>query len=94
MKLNAISGLDVTHTETEVYVEIEGKELAVLKAKQVTENGKTRVVLVPSKPRAPRGKWNAQGPVGDPLPDVTEKAERANKELFKEVTGGTTDASA
>lgn len=58
MKLEVITRLNLDVDETDVYIEVqtEGgtKEVAAVKARQVVENGRTRVVLVPAKPRGLR----------------------------------------
>lgn len=63
MKLNAVTSLDVDVDVTDVYLEIGGKEVAAGKARQVTENGRTRVVLVPVKSRVRASRAKDKGKV-------------------------------
>lgn len=60
MKLSELSdvhlGLADRNILADVVVLIEGKEVGVATSKEVTEKGRTRLVLVPAKPRAPRSK--------------------------------------
>lgn len=79
MKLKDIEGLP----EASVYVEVGGELLSIGSSYQKIKGNTAQVVLVPSKPRAPRAKAVPSGPFPNMAPAINE-----------EVTGGTTDASA